>query len=260
MQMKIKNLCHVLFLIVLVACFSACGDKTSKLKKAIEQANSECPVSAGEMGELTSFTYDESDNVMVMKFSLNEELIKADVLKTMPDQMKASAVAMVKIADGDMKEMIDLLKEAKSGMRIIYKGKASGETATLTLTYDELMNAEKATDTDDAPMDYLETQVKMFKPQLPMEIEKGMSIVDINLKGLYLVYDVSVDEDTYSIDALNESKDEVKKSIKESLDSDPTSKQLILQCKKAGKGIAYCYKGDQSGDECLIKIKAEEFK
>ena len=63
------------------------------------------------MGELTSVTYDESDNVMVMKFSLNEELIKADVLKTMPDQMKASAVAMVKTADGDMKEMIDLLKE-----------------------------------------------------------------------------------------------------------------------------------------------------
>ena len=56
------------------------------------------------------------------------------------------------------------------------------------------------------------------------------------------------------------SKDEIKKSIKESLDSDPTSKQLIQQCKKAGKGIAYCYKGDQSGDECLIKIKTEEFK
>ena len=256
--MKTGNLCLTMLAVVMMLCLAACQEKNAKLKAAIEQANKECPISAGEVGELTSFAYDDDTNAMVMTFSLNESLVKVGVLKEMPDQMKESAMAMVKSADGDVKSLVDQLKAAKSGMRIIYKGNKSGETVTLSLSYDELVAAESAPAEESTPEAFLESQVKLLKPQLPMKIEEGMSIVDINLKGIYLVYDVEVDEDMYSIEALNESKAEVKKSIVESLQSDASTKQLIAKCKKAGKGIAYCYKGNQSGNECLVKIKAGE--
>lgn len=258
--MKIKNIAYILFITVLTMSMMSCQKKGAKLIAAAEEANKECPISAGEIGEMTSITSD--GKVLTLTFSLNENLVKVEQLKETPEQLKQSAKAMAKAATGETKELFTLLKEERAGLKIVYVGNKSGQSVSVSLTYDELMDTTKEGDNSSAKdnaEEMLQTQVKLTKNQMPLTIEKGLTITDINIKGLYVVYDVEVDEDLYSVETMSENADDIKASMMENLKTDDVSMRTFVKaCKTANRGIAYCYIGNNSGEKCLIKIKADE--
>ena len=55
------------------------------------------------------------------------------------------------------------------------------------------------------------------RKSFPTEAEEGITIVDANIEGNYVIYDAVCDESILSIDALNSNKKEVKKLIKSNL-------------------------------------------
>lgn len=258
--MRIKNWMTLLFFSLFALAFSACQEKGAKLKAAAEKANEDCPVSIGEAGEMTSVTSD--GKTLTLTFRMNEDLLNIKQIREVPEVLRASALALVKNATGDTKEMIDLLKEERAGLNIVYTGDKSGQKVSVELSYGDLAGASKAGEEQgQSPLEMLEAQIRLAKHQMPMKIEKGMSITDVNLKGIYVVYDVEVDESMYSVDALKENADAIKTEVTKNLSgNDVSMKEFVQTCKKAGKGIAYCYVGNRSGDKCVVKVRAEELQ
>lgn len=98
------------------------------------------------------------------------------------------------------------------------------------------------------------------RKDFPMQADEGITVVDANIEGNYVIYDAFCDESILSIDALNSNKKEVKQLLKSNLsdESNPDVLLFVSTCKKANLGIGYRYKGDTTGKICLVKLSPSE--
>lgn len=109
----------------------------------------------------------------------------------------------------------------------------------------------------------LEELVEERNAKCPMTICKGMTQTRIAIEDGYIVYSVEVDEDLYSIAAINSIKAQMKEDfIKEFETADPSDRLFIKLCKDGTdnriKGFAYEYIGSSSGETCIIEIPLSE--
>ena len=246
-------------LLVAMAVLVSCGE--SKLKTIVETANSDCPVSMGNMGEVTSIEY--VDGNVVYNLSVNESIIDIDALNENPKLMKKGVLAMLNSsdADNDTKELVKALEEADAGLIFRYHGSKSGKTASVSLSRNDITDMKVSADNGESssPLEALEAEVEITNAQCPTDIGDGLQIAAVAISGDYVVYTITVDENDISIAALAENKAEVKKAIKEELDKDDDDMQTFIElCKKCGKGVAYRYTGDTSGKTLTVKISASE--
>lgn len=249
-----KNNIFLATLVAIMTLLASCND--SKLQKIVEASNMECPMSMGTLGEVTSIELEDGN--VVFNYSVNESVVNIDFLNENPKMMKRNAVMMFKNPTGDIKTMFEALEEENAGLVLVYKGKTSGKKASITLSRKEIIDLRNSDEEKD-PEAALEGQVEVTNAQCPMQIAEGMTITHLSVEGDYVVYNVTCDEDSYSISAFNRNKAQIKENIIKTLDpSDPTMAMFIRICREAGKGIAYKYIGDQSESTCMIKIATSE--
>ncbi len=247
---------------IIIVCLAAaliCScQKDSKLKRAVEEMNKECPMDMGAIGEMTGFEY--KDGNVVMSYDVHENIVNIDALKANPDLMKQSALTMFSNSDTEgTQNLLNDMEEAGAGLTLKYTGIETGSTVSVTLTHEELVEARNSTNGDSDPDAVLENEVEVTNAQMPMEAGNGITITQLTIDGDYVIYDCSVDEDLISVEAIQESADEVKETLKQELSADePASVMFIQMCKNAGKGIGYRYIGNQSGEECLVTIETSE--
>lgn len=92
-----------------------------------------------------------------------------------------------------------------------------------------------------------------------MQIDEFTILSTVSLEGNNFVYNYSVDENSVSIDAIEQNKAAIKANLKQALSApDPMMKQMISVCKEANTGISYRYVGDTSGSVCIIKFSPSE--
>ena len=232
----------------------ACQPK-SKLQQEVEAFNESCPLDLGYVGKIDGARCEDGN--LTMTVTINEDYANMEALKDAPELMKTGVVEMCRNATGDMKALINLLEEEDAGLAIVYTGSNTGTTFSVEITCDEIKSAADSGDKD--PLAVLDAQIRIANAQLPALIEEGMLMHAVVLEGDFVIYDIAVDEELYSISQFNEAKKEIQNEMKKMLYQDQAVLMYVDACQKAGKGIAYRYTGTTTGKVCLIEIPASEF-
>lgn len=253
--MKLKGIVAGLCLAITVLILNACAD--SKLEKLVEELGKECPIQMGSVGEVTSFILEDGN--LVVDYEVDESFVNLEVLDKKPELLKHNAVLMCRNATGDLQTVLSLLAEEGAGWVLKYKGKSTGKELSISLDAEDIKEAMEITEEDKNPMELLKKQVEITNVQCPMKIDQGMTITELTIEGWCVVYNVEIDENLYSIEALESCLTEVKENIVANLDkTDPAIQAFLEACKQANKGIAYKYIGKVSGKSCMVKIPASE--
>lgn len=241
-------------LVALVTLLASCGE--SKLQKIVRVSNMECPMSMGTFGEVTSIEFEDGN--VVFNYIVNENVVNIDFLNKNPEMMKRNVSMTFKNATSGMKELFDAIEEENAGLVMRYKGKSSGKIASISFNIEEIIELNSLTAKKD-PEAVLEAHVETTNAQCPMQIAPGMVVTHLSIEGDCVVYNVECDEKSYSIAAIRSNCEQAKQGIKKSISpSDPVMAMFINVCKDAGKGIAYKYIGNTSGESCIIRISVSE--
>ena len=249
-----KKYIYVSFILMTIMLFGSCAE--SKLQEAVEEFNKKCPISMGVAGELTKVTLDD-DNV-VLFYTMDEDYLNIEQLKSNKELVKNNMINVFRNMDSELNDMIKLMVDADKGFVVKIRGKQSGNTVSITLNHDDvaLINDDSSEDNAD---EILKGIVENGNLQCPMDIENGMTMEKMSVEGNYVMYDIKIDEDMYSIDALKSNISQAKQNLLNSnLFSDPMLAKMVEYCVKADKGIAYRYTGDQTDDVCVVHIEPSE--
>ena len=249
-------LCSLLLLMVSI---SSCQE--SKLKAVVAIANKQCPMDMGEVGTITSITYDGSN--VVYTLNMNESITDIAILKDNPESMKESIKIMFRNPAKDVKEMLKLVAECNAGLQMKFVGKDSGEEAVCELTPEEVKEVLKAeSDPSQSERAKLEAQLKMANLQFPMQASEEVIVEKIEVIGESVVYICSVDEELCPISQIEENAAEVKEGIVSTLASqtDPATQIFIKTCVDNNKSIAYRYIGKESGQQYDVIIPVSDLK
>lgn len=252
-----KKLLTILSLAAIVIMAAGCqSEKVNKLKLALEEANKQCPVDMGEMGQMSSIEFD--DDAMEVQFhcAVNEDAISIDELnnETARDQLKLI------FSRDKTKKILDQMIEAEVGLSAIYKGRVSGEIAKVTLSLADLKEIK------DNPMSENEINRHLLKnmlahdqTQYPKNLGTGMDVVKSYDDGDYLVYDICLDEDIPDYVLYKDvfETDEAKANMSTGF-ADPMVKHLLKIIVPLGKGLKYHYYGNKTGESFDVTYTPDE--
>lgn len=221
----------------------ACNNKNSRLYQIAEEANKQCPLSLGVMGELSSIEFDGTD--MVYNATVPDDYL--DLIEQNKELSKQGGLQALVSDNENVDELLKELEAANAGLKYVFIGKESGRKVTFLLTLEEIKQA-KANPTD--PMAFLNQQVEAINEQCPMVIAEGMEMTRVYVGEASVVYVYDVDEDILSMEEMEANSSELQASLDQYLAlmwSDAAGKAFLQACKNAGKTIAYSYQGQQSG-------------
>lgn len=240
-------------LMAMMLAFTSCGNsKVSQLKKEVSKFNASLPVSMGSLGDITSITFDENDNMLVMSCMINDDFM------TYEDWEKSDKRANMRsfkalLNEYPLKGLGEMLSDVNAGLAIDYQWRQSGKTMRLTLPADEIKETiENPMSEEQKSQAILDTFISGAVAECPSEIEEGIFMVNVFDDGENVVYVFDVDEDIYDMDLMKESAAEIKSNIKANIMSDATFTQLAKNLKVAHRGLEYRYIGNISGETMNI--------
>ena len=234
-----------LALIVSVSVFvlGACRGE-SELEKVVKAINDECPMSAGDIGDMVSAEL--QGDMVIVTMNMNESVFNIDALQKNPDLIKTSLVEMLKNPTEDIKTMIDELKKSTAGLTYKYVGKQTGKEISVTLSKEEIQALKTSGEED--PQAVLEAQIAVSRAQLPMKIDEVTIMKDILFEDGKVVYLYDVDEDGVSIAFLEENRSVVEENFLKVLRmqaGEMSTKPFLLACRKTNANIVFRYMGSK---------------
>lgn len=255
-----KNLLTILSLAAIVMLTAGCqSEKINKLKLALEEANKQCPMDMGEIGQMSSIEFDDDAMEVQFHYTINEDALSIDELKKTSNETARDQLKLL-FSREENKKMLDQMIDAEVGLGAIYKGDSSGETLKVTLSLDDLKEIK------DNPMSETEINRQLLKNMItqenklyPTNIESGMDIIRSYDDGDYLVYDICIEEETYDFvlckDAVESG--EAKANISTSF-ADPMIKRIFKIIVPLEKGLKYHYYGSKTGESFDVTFTPDE--
>ena len=255
-------------MVLAAAVTTSCTDaKIKKLKKELEQANSQCPIDVGGgMATITNLLYDETDNTVAFKMMLNEAYVPFSSFKDNPDMTKETFTQGMLLQGSNMEELTKLLQETHSGLKIILIGSPSNERMTVTLTPKELEKMQNDTSTPkERAQKYITSQVKIAKSGLPMDYGNGLALTDVEDKNTTIAYIYTVDEDVLTIDEawqnLGGDPEAAKEVFLKELETgNPAFQKFANALVTCGKKLSYVYQGNKSEKKFDVTLSPEDMK
>lgn len=227
--------------------------KDVKYKAITEMVNKQCPQSMGMAGDFTGVDF--KDGNLIFNFRMNEELTNIDALVQNPQMVKKSVANMFQDSSEGMQALKKIIEEDKIGLTFNYIGKESGKNVSITITYEDYI---EAINMKSSPEEILQDLLDVTNAGCPMQIETGLTMAEVKIEGDYVVYYYDADENIISIDLLNQNIDQVKLSSIAALRqgaNDPSLATFLKACKNASKGLGYKYIGNDSKKECMFTIE-----
>lgn len=248
----------VTLITVLILILCACNDSNkTKLHMICETTNKELPADLG-VGVFESMTYNEDKNCVEMKVMLDEAVINiADLRKASEQQRDYLQYFM---SQKENAELLKLLSETGSSVRLVMEGNRTKETTEITLSADDFENIKTTDDEDDNYRKQLDKIVASSNAQCPSDLGDGLVMSSVSLDNGYICYNFVYDpaqisfEDAESQDAWN--------NLFENLSGQAHTTGLshtfdILR--KLHCGIKYIYKSqDSSMPDKTITFSAED--
>ena len=241
---------------VSVLMFASCSGK-SKLQEAVKSINDACPASMGMIGEMTSAEID-GDNV-ILTMSVDEQYINLEGLKNNPEVHKANMKAVFRTPSDDMKELIEALKEANSGITFVYVGKTSGRKVSVSLTSKEMQSMGNEEDED--PDAALDAQIAIANAQVPVQVDEITTLVQVTREPGVVAYLYEIDEQRASMEQLENAREVMASMLVEALQTqrnEVSSRYFMEICHKTGVDFLYRYRGSTTGQIVEILIPSAD--
>lgn len=199
---------------------------------------------------------------MIYSLLMNEDYLDLDALGKNTDAMKSAVMVMFKNPKGEIKSMLEMVVDTKSGIRLIYKGKSTGKEVECRLDTEELKRIlnQKGTEKE-SERQKLEELVNVTNVSCPMTIDEATILNKLTIEADKVVYNYTIDEEKVAMAALKSNEEQMKQNIKGALNvSEPSLKMFLEACVKDNKGIAYRYVGDTSGENIEYLFTVAELK
>lgn len=252
----------ITLVISLLSIISCENGNVTKLKKEIHSADAVCPISYGLGGDLISIKYHEKDNMVLMYYSLNEEMSSHVFLKQNKDNMMKQF--RLSLSHDNSRQMLKDIVNAKASLMVIYKTPSTGKTIKFTLPYEELKEIK------DNPLSELEIKkmslensIVMQNSTLPVMVDEGMVQTKVSIVDDNVIYYYELDEDLYDIKSMKEKPTELKDGIRQELKSmrkDPAIQRELQLLNALGMGYMYRYYGKTSKDYVDVIFTADELR
>ena len=179
-----------------------------KLRDDIRMANTQCPVSLGILGEITSITYE--DGLLLFSYEINEDIFNIATLSEDRRAMKENLKTMLSNPQGQVRNLMQMVIDADSKMKVTMRGKTTDAVASVTLNASEL---EELMDAEVSPHEKLVMSINSTQPQLPLDADVGMKITELFLEGSDVVYVIKCDDSMYDISAFRENESLVRSTM-----------------------------------------------
>lgn len=256
-----KHLSLFLTIIIMLVSLTGCENANiTKLKKEVHSADAVCPISYGLGGDLISIKYHEKENMVLMYYSLNEELSSHVFLKQNKDNMMKQF--RLSLSHEGSRQMLKDIVNAKASLMVIYKAPSTGKTIKFSLPYKELKEIKDnpLSETEVKRM-ILENSVAMQNSSMPMKVDEGMVQTKVSIVNDNVVYYYELDEDLNDIKTMKKMPVELKDGIREELKNmrrDPTIHRELQMLNSLGMGYMYRYYGKTSKDYVDVIFTPEE--
>lgn len=252
----------VLPLMAMMLLITGCQDsKIARLKAEINKYDSQCPVDMGMLGSLSGVDFDDEERLIVYKYTVDEDALDTNVDELVDDDdITHEWMAMV-FSTGDGKKFAEIMIDAGVGVKAIFKGKRSGTTSTVVLPVAEIKSMlDNPMSADERNARTISVMVDSNKSQCPMEVDEGMTMVDVFDDGKNVVFVYDVDEDIYDIDVMASNYLTMKNEMKSLFKTDAMFKSIGAQVSEAGYGMSYRYKGATSGKYVDVTLTPGELR
>ena len=258
-----KRISLIITLVISLLSITSCENgNVTKLKKEIHSADAVCPISYGLGGDLISIKYHEKDNMVLMYYSLNEELSSHVFLKQNKDNMMKQF--RLSLSHDNSRQMLKDIVNAKASLMVIYKTPSTGKTIKFSLPYEELKEIK------DNPLSELEIKkmslensIVMQNSTLPAKVDEGMVQTKVSIVDNNVIYYYELDEDLYDIKSMKKMPEELKDGIRQELKSmrkDPTIQRELQIMNALGMGYMYRYYGKTSKDYVDVIFTSDELR
>lgn len=258
-----KRVYLILSIVLTLLSFCSCEDaNVTKLKKEIHSADAVCPISYGLGGDLISIKYHEKNNMVLMYYSLNEEMSSHVFLKQNKDNMMKQF--RLSLSHENSRQMLKDMVNAKASLMVIYKTPSTGKTIKFTLPYEELKEIKDnpLSETEVKRM-ILENSVAMQNSSMPMKVDEGVVQTKVAIVEDNIVYYYEMDEDLYDMKALKQIPAELKDGVREELKNmrrDPTVQRELQMLNALDMGYMYRYYGKTSKDYVDVIFTSDELR
>lgn len=140
----------------------------------------------------------------------------------------------------------------------VYSGNEKNSNINNNTNNSELQERRDDHDPPTESENILKRIILKARKELPVSIDKGMTLTDIEVNETYVIYRITCDEDLIDINLINkkEAKVNIIKMLKHNNSDD--LQHFLNWCKQAEKGISYSYKGNQTGTSMTVHISPED--
>jgi hypothetical protein len=223
--------------------FVSCDKSTAKkmlLKQEIEKAQRQMPIKLGVIGEITNITY-ENDNV-TFSYLVDEKFTDKSIFEGDLNVVKDNFVCVM-VRNSSTRKLVSAIVDAKASLTFSYKGKKTGKTASVTVSNEELANADNLDiSAEKAAQMLIDNTVNSERSNMPVNLEPGVSITDSFWEGNVLVYVITMDGKMFSVNILDSlDKDALRTASKNQLKSSPSVQSFIQAMVALNKTITYRY-------------------
>lgn len=246
MRKIIKYLGGVMLLTCLSLLLLTGCNQQSKLKLAVEVANTQCPISIGSVGEISSITFDSAD--VTYHMLINEDNLDLNALEKNPGTMKSTVTALFRNPKAEVEKILKMIVATESGIKFVYKGEKTEKEVEYYLGVEDLKDILKQNITEKkSDKSGLEEMVNVTNVSCPIAIDEATTLNKLTIEADKVVYNYTVDEKIVNITAMKENRERMKQTIKGSLKmAEPSLRKFLETCVKDNKGLAYRYVGNTS--------------
>ena len=118
------------------------------------------------------------------------------------------------------------------------------------------------TDSKEAKELLIDKDIEETNTQFPMPVDIATTAVSVSRDGDVVIYHFEVNEGLLEIESFIENqetmKSELRKSLVDVLNQDPSFREIMNLMKETGKCLKYEYKGSKSGKTMVIEFTTDE--
>ena len=231
----------------------ACSPK-SRLEKLAKAANKSCPMLVEGVGSIVKISYDGTD--IVYTTVVDDNLVDIDLLEQNRKEAKEFVLQEFVNPDNDVKELLDALRPADAGIKMVYVSNRTNKEMTIRLSVDEIEAVYNNPSAKASPEKVLQMQVDMANREAPQIVGEGIVLKKVYIEGDYVVFLYDADEDVIDLTEMEANREEMIAVLKDN-EGDADIIEFQTDCRNAGKGISYHYVGS-NGKTAIFDIPASE--
>lgn len=254
-----KKILFTAFLMLAVFTFYSCDLSKKKLQSGIETANKECPIDLGMVGEISSIVFDDETDEVILTMTISKEMsLNTSALKKQENALRKSMLGVWAKSEAGMTLMKELAM-ADAKFSIVIQPEDSNESLKINVSKEEIKELAEGKIAPISSRDMLDMMITSSNAQCPMQMDEVTILSSVSIEGSDLVFNYSIDENSMSLEALEQNKATIKAELKEGFSSqDPMMKRIVSICKEANVGFVHRYVGNVTGKACVIRFSPSE--